>query len=80
VNHKSLLIEPNSKCFRNKVGESIKVFRGKKGYSQNELAALMQVSRSTISKIENGRFSISIDYLEKFSVILEFDLQLKIQK
>ena len=35
--------------------------RWKKGLSQDELAEKMNVNRATISKIENGKFSFSID-------------------
>ena len=59
---------------RVKIGESIREIREKRGYSQDELAAIMEVNRSTISKIENGKFSFSIDYLSKFSWFLDFDL------
>jgi DNA-binding XRE family transcriptional regulator len=58
---------------RLKVGEEIKVIREKRGYSQDELAEIMKVSRSTISKVENGKFSFSIDYLSKFSWFLDFN-------
>ena len=51
--------------------------REKKGYSQDELAEAMNVNRSTISKIENGKFNLSVDYLSKFSWFLDFELQLK---
>jgi transcriptional regulator with XRE-family HTH domain len=40
------------------------------------LAGLMKISRSTISKIENGKFAISIDYLAKFAWHLDFDVRL----
>ena len=40
---------------RLKMGESLKGIREKKGYSQEQLAEIMQISRSTISKIENGK-------------------------
>ncbi len=63
--------------YRNKIGDAIKNFREKKGYSQNELAEIMNVNRSTISKIENGKFNLSIDYLSKFSWFLDFEFQLK---
>ncbi len=59
---------------RLKMGETIREIREKRGYSQDELAAIMAVNRSTISKIENGKFSFSIDYLSKFSWFLDFDL------
>jgi transcriptional regulator with XRE-family HTH domain len=61
---------------RLKMGQNIREIREKRGYSQNELAEIMEVNRSTISKIENGKFSFSIDYLSKFSFFLNFDLTL----
>lgn len=63
--------------FRIRIGDSIKNIREKKGYSQNKLASIMKVNRSTISKIENGKFNLSIDYLSKFSFFLDFECQLK---
>jgi transcriptional regulator with XRE-family HTH domain len=71
----------NSKEFisgtlRLEVGKIIKDFREKKGYNQNELAILMNISRATISKIENGKFAISVDYLEKFAWYLDFDVKI----
>ena len=59
---------------RLKMGQNIREIREKRGYSQDELAEIMEVNRSTISKIENGKFSFSIDYLSKFSFFLNFDL------
>jgi transcriptional regulator with XRE-family HTH domain len=56
------------------MGQNIREIREKRGYSQDELAEIMEVNRSTISKIENGKFSFSIDYLSKFSFFLNFDL------
>ena len=58
------------------VGRTIKEIREKRGFSQDYLANLMDVSRSTISKIENGKFSFSIDYLSKLSYYLNFKFQL----
>jgi plasmid maintenance system antidote protein VapI len=36
----------------------------------------MEVNRSTISKIENGKFAISIDYIVRFGWYLGFDIAL----
>jgi DNA-binding XRE family transcriptional regulator len=58
---------------RLKMGVSIREIREKRGYNQEQLAGIMQVSRTTISKIERGKFNCSIDYLSKFSWFLEFD-------
>ena len=57
---------------RSRIGNSIREHRERKGYSQEQLAILMNISRSTISKIENGNFNISIDYISKFSKHLGF--------
>jgi transcriptional regulator with XRE-family HTH domain len=56
------------------IGMSIRAFREKKGYSQDELAEIMDVHRSTISKVETGKFSITVDYLVKFAWYLDFDI------
>jgi DNA-binding XRE family transcriptional regulator len=61
---------------REKIGSHIRVFREEKGYSQDELAEIMQVHRSTISKIETGKFAITIDYLIRFSWHLDFSFTL----
>ena len=62
--------------YRQRIGESIRENREKRGYSQDELAEIMEVNRSTISKIENGRFAITIDYMVKFGWFLDFDIVL----
>jgi transcriptional regulator with XRE-family HTH domain len=66
--------------YRLKIGDALRNIREKKGYSQDELAEAMNINRSTISKIENGKFNLSLDYLSKFSWFLDFDLQLKENK
>lgn len=59
---------------RIKIGETIREMREKKGYNQEQLAEIMKVSRTTISKIESGKFNCSIDYLSKFSWYLGFNI------
>lgn len=61
---------------RLKMGESIREIREKKGYNQEQLAEIMKVSRTTISKIENGKFNCSMDYLSKFSWFLGFEFKM----
>ena len=65
---------------RIKIGETIREIREKRGYNQEQLAEIMKVSRTTISKIESGKFNCSIDYLSKFSWYLDFDISLLISK
>lgn len=65
---------------RVKMGESIREIREKKGYNQEQLAEIMKVSRTTISKIESGKFNCSIDYLSKFSWFLGFEFEINERK
>ena len=59
---------------REAIGKQIRAFREKKGFSQDELSEIMEVNRSTISKVESGKFAITIDYLVKFAWYLNFDI------
>jgi transcriptional regulator with XRE-family HTH domain len=59
---------------REVIGKKIRAFREKKGFSQDELAEIMDVHRSTISKVETGKFAITIDYLVKFAWYLDFNI------
>ena len=67
-------IEINPHIFRLEIGESIRQIREGEGLTQEQLAEKMQISRSTISKIESGKFNFSIDYLSKFAEFLRFDI------
>jgi transcriptional regulator with XRE-family HTH domain len=58
---------------REAIGKQIRAFREKKGFSQDELAEIMEVNRS-ISKVETGKFAITIDYLVKFAWYLDFNI------
>lgn len=62
--------------YRENIGKIIRNRREVKGFSQDELAEMMEVQRSTISKIENGKFGVSIDYLVKFAWYLDLDVVL----
>lgn len=65
---------------RDAIGKQIRGFREEKGYSQDELAEIMEVHRSTISKVETGKFAITIDYLVKFAWYLDFNFFLEKKK
>ncbi len=61
---------------REDIGRQIQLLREKKGLSQEQLAEIMEVNRDTISKIEAGKFAITIDYLAKLSQYLDFKIML----
>ncbi|WP_285269209.1 helix-turn-helix transcriptional regulator [Kaistella rhinocerotis] len=62
---------------RVKTGSSLRAIRENRGWSQEQLAEKMNISRSTISKIESGKFNCSIDYLAKFASFLDFEIILQ---
>ena len=61
-------------AYRLKIGSAIREIRVKRGYSQDHLSEIMHVNRTTISKIENGKYNLTIDYISKFSWFLDFDI------
>ena len=67
--------EEQIKDYRLKLGDKIRIVREKRGYSQEQLAEKMDINRSTISKIENGKFSITVDYLVRFSIFLDYEFK-----
>jgi transcriptional regulator with XRE-family HTH domain len=72
-----VILDPNpedSKVLRKEVGKAIMEIRRSKGHSQVQLAEILNISRSTLSKIENGNFAISVDYLERISRVLNFQI------
>ncbi|MEJ7739041.1 MAG: helix-turn-helix transcriptional regulator [Chitinophagaceae bacterium] len=74
MNKKSRPTEQYIQENREVIGKKIRTFREKKGFSQDELAEIMDVNRSTISKVETGKFAITIDYLVKFAWYLDFNI------
>lgn len=74
MNKKSRPTEQYIQENREAIGKQIRTFRENKGISQDELAEIMEVNSSTISKVENGKFAITIDYLVKFAWYLDFNI------
>ncbi|MEC5164753.1 transcriptional regulator with XRE-family HTH domain [Flavobacterium sp. PL11] len=77
-NNNNNTIDGHQTSCRVKMGETLREIREKKGYNQEQLASIMKISRSTISKIESGKFNCSLDYLSKFSWFLDFDINISI--
>ena len=53
-----------------KLGNMIKKARKAKGYNQTQFANLFQISRGTMSRIENDKTSVSEDLLNDMYVVL----------
>lgn len=54
------------------IGDWIRQMREDKGYSQEDLGEKMGIDRSTIAKIENGKWNFGIDTVTMFAVHLDF--------
>lgn len=76
MNSNSVTTENQIKEYRLILGERIRSVREQRGYSQEQLANKMNINRSTISKIENGKFGITVDYLVRFSVFLDYEFKI----
>ena len=62
---------------RYKIGKELRNIRKYRGYTQLQLATMMGISRSTVSKIENGGFAMSLDNLEQLASYLKFEIIIK---
>lgn len=64
---------------RGQIGEKVKQARKSKGYTQQKLSELTRINKTTISEIENGRFTGSFDIFERLldEVGLQFEVMQK---
>mgnify|MGYP000270506989 CR=1 FL=1 len=61
--------------WRSKLGASLKAFRKKKKWTQEEVYLRTGIPRQTVSEIENGKFDGAIIILEKYMLLANRDLQ-----
>lgn len=64
-------------CNREIIGNKIKNIRQKKGLTQSQLSEMSKLTRTTISKIEAGKFNASIDLIERLIKPLGSELDIK---
>lgn len=58
------------------IGQQIICLRRKRGLTQEQLAELSGLNRVNIAKIENGRYNVSIDILNKICKVLGAQLSI----
>lgn len=58
---------------RTRVGLNIQELRRERGWSQEALAHAADIDRGYLGKLENGRYSASLDTLEKIANAMELD-------
>lgn len=62
--------------FLNKLGKTIAKMRKAKGFSQNELCAIMNMEKSNLSAIENGRQNASALTLKRIADAMQVEVKL----
>ena len=64
---------------RVEIGKKVRIERRDLGYTQQKLSELIRINKTTISEIENGRFTGSFDIFERVldAVGLQFDVSPK---
>jgi transcriptional regulator with XRE-family HTH domain len=64
----------NTKLSQKNIGQRIAELRKAKGFSQEELAKSVKISRPSLAQIELGNRSVDILELQKLSIVLGFSL------
>lgn len=67
---------------RQEIGKVVSAARKESGYTQQRLSELTRINKTTISEIENGRFTGSFDIFERLidAVGLQFEVSAKTRK
>lgn len=63
---------------RRKFGKHVATLRKQARWSQLELAQAAGLTENTIRKIEQGRFNVPFDVINRIAVVLGGDLQINI--
>ena len=61
---------------REYIGQQLAALRNKQGLTTRQLADMCGVTYVNISKIENGRYNVSIDILQKVCDALRADIRI----
>jgi transcriptional regulator with XRE-family HTH domain len=56
------------------IGQKIKMIRELKGYSQDYMANMLNITQNTFSKIERGESNLSLDKAIEICNVLEIDI------
>ena len=57
-----------------KIGNKLRVYRTEKGYTQEKIADLLQISQASYSNLENNIGKVDLKTIQKISEIYEIDL------
>lgn len=58
-----------------KWGVRLMALRVKRGLTQDEFSVKASIDRSTVSKIENGKWKFNVEFVEIYLTVLGFDVE-----
>ncbi len=61
---------------RKAMGESIRAMRTAQGWTQEQLAEIAGITASNLGRIEEGRYAVSLDILNKIAGALNAELRI----
>ena len=70
-------IQDYNTSFRHSIGSKLKALRESKGLTTYDLSHMTAVKQSTVSRIENGKWSASLDLLQRLCRGLNCELLIK---
>lgn len=70
------MISPQSETLgtRERVGKNLKIWRIRRGLSQENLSANAGISQTFFSQVETGRRNVSVDVLDRLARVLQIDI------
>ncbi len=72
-------IERQEVQMKQKVAEQFVVCRKKKGLTQEELARKAGMSRTNVTRVENGRYNPSVEMMVRIAAALEAELEITLR-
>ena len=61
---------------RERIGQRIADLRSEKGMTQAQLAEVADITRSHLSRIESGKYAVSLDVLDRIATALGTKVEL----
>jgi transcriptional regulator with XRE-family HTH domain len=59
---------------RERIGRNLKMWRIRRGLSQENLSASAEISQTFFSQVETGRRNVSVDVLDRLAHVLQIDI------
>lgn len=76
---RQVLIEKQEAEMKQKVAERFVVYRKKKGMTQEQLARKAGMSRTNVTRFENGRYNPSVEMMVRIAAALDAELDITLK-